>query len=381
MRALLVVLLGLTVFSATAQNLTGIWRGHFKSGENTKLMDSLGIDDRYKFETQIDQNDKTFEGVTYSYKTTVFYGKASCAGAVNTKTKKVLLEEMKLLEVKSMGGGACLMTLFLQYSKVGSEEFLEGNFTAMNVSDSTQCPGGTVFLRKVPTTDFYKEPFLVEKEKQLEKKSPPVVKATPPPSPKPAAPKITKTPARPTVKKTPPANPPKSNIASGTKKPVSSRPKPPAPKPSLPAPKPKSNIDLATTDTFKKIAPRTNIGTPVPRVLETRLNELVKTIVTSAKVVTIKIYDNGTIDNDTVSVYVDNKLIISKHRLTDKALTVTITLDEKVSFHELVMVADNLGEIPPNTSLMVVNAGDESYEVRITSTEQKNAVVHFRRNP
>jgi hypothetical protein len=37
------------------------------------------------------------------------------------------------------------MTLFLQYSKVGNEEFLEGTFTAMDVRDSTSCPGGTVF--------------------------------------------------------------------------------------------------------------------------------------------------------------------------------------------------------------------------------------------
>ena len=41
------------------------------------------------------------------------------------------------------------------------------------------------------------------------------------------------------------------------------------------------------------------------------------------------------------------------------------------------MVAENLGEIPPNTSLMIVKAGDKEYEVRITSTEQKNAVVKF----
>jgi len=42
------------------------------------------------------------------------------------------------------------------------------------------------------------------------------------------------------------------------------------------------------------------------------------------------------------------------------------------------MVAENLGEIPPNTSLMVVKAGGKQYEVRITSTEQKNAVIVFK---
>jgi hypothetical protein len=376
MRVIISALLCFGSVYANAQDLTGIWRGHFKSANISKLQDSLGDYDVYKFETQIEQNNKEFKGVTYSYHTTVFYGKASCYGAINPKTKKVLLEENKLIEVQSVGGSACLMTLFLQYSKVGKEEFLEGTFTAMEVRDSTACPGGTVFLRKVPTSDFYKEPFLVEKEKEKEKTPPPVAKATPPPPPavkKTTAPKSTTTQA-----------PKKSSVASA-KTPVK---KAPAKKPAVPpkadhvtTPSPrKTDVkQLTTADTFEKIAPRTNIGTPVPRVLETRVNELVRTITTAANDVYVKIYDNGSIDNDTVSVYVNNKLIISKQRLTDKAITVKISLEDKDKFHELVMVAENLGEIPPNTSLMIVNAGDQQYEVRITSNEQKNAVVRFKR--
>ena len=374
MRAIISIFLCLFSLVTSAQDLTGIWRGHFKSSNYSKLLDSLGIDDRYKFETQIEQNSKSFTGVTYSYRSTVFYGKAACYGAINPKTKKVLLEENKLLEVQSTGGDACLMTLFLQYSKMGDEEFLEGTFTAMDVKDSTSCPGGTVFLRKVPNSDFYKEPFLSEREK---KKAPPVAKVTPPPP-----------------KKT--AEEPKKNITPTPKKPATAATKPPVTKPATttrpatkPAPKPLAKIEtpkksesikqLPSKDSKKIISPKANVGIPVPRVIETRQNELVKTIITSAKDVYIKIYDNGTIDNDTVSVYIDNKLVISKQRLTEKPITVRINLDEKTTFHEMVMVAENLGEIPPNTSLMIVNAGDQQYEVRITSTEQKNAVVHFRK--
>ncbi|HZI54462.1 MAG TPA: hypothetical protein VFD56_12185 [Chitinophagaceae bacterium] len=374
MRVVIFILLTLVSFVAGAQDLTGIWRGHFKS--TNKLYDSLGIDDRYKFETQIEQNSKSFSGVTYSYRSTVFYGKAACYGAINTKTQKVLLEENKLLEVQSQGGGACLMTLFLQYSKVGNEEFLEGTYTAMDVKDSTSCPGGTVFLRKVPNSDFYKEPFLAEKEK----KSPPIAKTNPAPIQKPSVVPKTNTPAAPKKQVTAsskPATPKQSTKPVATKPVTKPKPKPPA---IIPSPKKNETLkQLTTNDSIKRISPKTDVGVPVPRVIETRVNELVKTITTSAKDVYIKIYDNGTIDNDTVSVYIDNKLVISRQRLTDKAITVKINLDEKVTFHELVMVADNLGEIPPNTSLMIVNAGDQQYEVRITSTEQKNAVVHFRK--
>lgn len=343
--------------SASAQDLTGVWRGHFNQESGNRLMDSLMNQDRYKFEVQLDQTDKNFQGVTYSYKTTVFYGKAAALGAINKQTKKVLLQETKILEVKTTGG-ACIMTCFLQYSKVGKEEFLEGKYTGISVDDSSFCGKGTVFLRKVPNSDFYKEPFLVEKEK---KKTPPVA----------AAPKK---PTAPATGQQKPATPgAKPNIA---KTPV--KPKPPG-QPQLP--KKSEDLKAIPEDSLRELIGKVNPSIPVPKVISSRKNEIVKTITTSAKEVYVKIYDNGTIDNDTVSVYVDNKLVISQQRLTEKAIVVKLTLDEKTDLHELVMVAENLGEIPPNTSLMVVSAGSEIYEVRITSTEQKNAVVMFKYAP
>ena len=70
------------------QDLTGIWRGHFGSVGNRLIEQLLADGSRYKFEIQLDQRNKQFQGVTYSYKTTVFYGKATCTGAVNPTTKK-----------------------------------------------------------------------------------------------------------------------------------------------------------------------------------------------------------------------------------------------------------------------------------------------------
>src|SRR4030095_17032201 len=130
MKNLFSFLVLLIPFFASSQNLTGIWRGHFLSNNSNYLEKLSGLEDRYKFEIQLDQRDKLFNGVTYSYKTTVFYGKADCRGVVNTKTKKVLIEELKIVEVRmSEGSDACIMTLFLSYSKNGPEEFMEGTYT------------------------------------------------------------------------------------------------------------------------------------------------------------------------------------------------------------------------------------------------------------
>jgi len=53
-------------------------------------------------------------------------------------------------------------------------------------------------------------------------------------------------------------------------------------------------------------------------------------------------------------------------------------LDEDNPDHVLVMVAENMGRIPPNTSLMIIQDGDRRFQVSISSTEQKNAMVRFR---
>ena len=116
---------------------------------------------------------------------------------------------------------------------------------------------------------------------------------------------------------------------------------------------------------------------PPPTVLVTRTNALVKIIETGPGDIKIDLFDNGEIDGDTVSVYHNNKLILSHVRLSNKALSFTIAIDAENPHHELVMVANNLGSIPPNTSLMYVTADSKRYEVFISSNEQKNAKVIF----
>jgi hypothetical protein len=382
-RPLLFLLMCVPLMSV-AQDVTGIWRGHFLQSGGMSVIEKLyGGADRYKFEVQLDQRNNLFQGVTYSYKTTVFYGKASCKGSVNTKTKGVILEELKIVEVRmASGSDACIMTLFLTYSKNEDEEFLEGTYTSMNIRDSSSCGRGTVFLRKVPTSDFHKEPFLIKREEEAKKKkSPPVVAKT--------NPQITKKPPATTNSTT--VKKPATTNTTTVKKPATTTTKPPVAKTTPPPAKKdtanktvaKSNPSTtvakpAKIDSVKSAEKKIATNVPTPKVIANRQNELIKTIVVNTTDVTVDLYDNGTIDNDTVSVYLDKKLVVSKQRLTERAISVKLKLDAENDYHELVMVAENLGEIPPNTSLMVVRAGDKQYEVRITSSEQKNAVVIFK---
>lgn len=115
----------------------------------------------------------------------------------------------------------------------------------------------------------------------------------------------------------------------------------------------------------------------LPPSLTKRKAELVKEIKVDTGTIKIDFYDNGQIDGDTISVYVNNMPSVSNKRLTTKPVSITLKIDLKRTEQELIMVGENLGSIPPNTALMIVYAGDKRYQLYLTSDEQKNAMVRF----
>jgi len=135
---------------------------------------------------------------------------------------------------------------------------------------------------------------------------------------------------------------------------------------SLPIPEPQTEITNPIVQNFI---------TPVPKAIETRANPIIKQITTEESELLIELYDNGEIDGDTVSIYHNNKLVVDHACISTRPVTVKLKVDKANPHHELVMVADNLGRIPPNTSLMVITAGKKRYEIFISSSEQKNAKV------
>lgn len=345
---LLNFLLLLTIFS-NAQNITGIWKGYF-------VQNTLGLyEDRYKFEVQVAQlSNDALNGVTYSYKTTVFYGKAEAKGIYTKSTNNIILNELKLVDLKiAEKSEPCLMTCYLEYNKMGDLETLTGTYSSRNVTNKTDCGSGKVYLEKTTTSDFYKEDFVTKRENELKKKEKSTSKKTGI-SPKPLA--KTMSPKKPLIK--PGAE---ENLLDDTQKKT-----PPAPE-TVVIPKKEEPVKAPKPPVIKML--------PKPEILKSRDNEIVKTITTHAKEFKIELYDNGQIDGDRISVYHNNELIVSNKTLTDKAISFTIKADESSPLHEFVMVAENLGAIPPNTALMIVTAGDQRYELFITSTEQKNAVV------
>jgi len=115
----------------------------------------------------------------------------------------------------------------------------------------------------------------------------------------------------------------------------------------------------------------------LPPSLTKRKAELVKEIKVDTGSIKIDFYDNGQIDGDTISVYVNNMPVVSNRMLKTQPISLTVKIDPLRPLQEVIMVGENLGSIPPNTALMIITAGTKRYQLYLTSDEQKNAMVRF----
>lgn len=93
--------------------------------------------------------------------------------------------------------------------------------------------------------------------------------------------------------------------------------------------------------------------------------------------VELRFYDNAQIDGDSISLFLNDRLLFQHIRLTEKAYIIKLPVEELNASNELIMVAENLGSIPPNTSYMVALVGEKRYEARLESTEGSSAMIRL----
>jgi hypothetical protein len=273
--------------------------------------------DNYKFEMQMDASSDTIFGVTHltaKTRSTNYYIQTNVTGYWDTINKQFVLQEQEIVKAERVKIAALeKLTYYLTYSKTNGEEVLVGNLITMSVKDSTDYKGGMVKFTKASATLFKKEP-LFSKANMLNKR----------------------------------AIAQNRNVnTNNAKKPVSK----------------------ASNAQEIKITP--------PSVLVERKNDVAQTIKVDAENIEIKFYDNGEIDGDSISVYVNGKLILKNQGLSYEPINLSLKKSELGAINDVVMVAENLGTIPPNSATMIVYVGNKRYEVSLESTNQKNAVVRF----
>ena len=323
----------LLAINLPAQNLTGTWEGALSNDQFLRL--------------NIVQNGDRIYGYTRDYvKTdTASFCKAFFEGHYNKKRKQLVITGKYFLETTA---NHQLMKLRLNYKTSKGVQILEQNpfenssFLKIDFNgvendpfkplDSTKY----VYLKKVADEPYEITELMKACMDKDEKNTDPVVKIPTP---------------------TKPANslPPVVKIIIPEKS-----------KDSLPA--------IVTV-------PVTINSQAKPNTANKRKNTEQSRIEVNVKNISLKVYDNALIDGDTVSIFYNDKLLLSHKLLSEKAIEINLELDEKQTRHEIILFAENLGSIPPNTALIVITAGGKRYELFASASLEENAVLVFDYKP
>jgi hypothetical protein len=334
-------LLLLTLFvtlSSPAQQVTGVWKGKI---------------DRKKVEIKIIQNGDSLAGTSYYYESPVSYRRYSLKGYFDPVNNSVVWWDDKLIEEKgpniSGAGKTPLLSVADFNCPGGGEMFLDGKTAPKDDADDSK---GPVALTKTPGTSFRDEWDFVIDNYTTGGNDPELIDsialvAFHPKKTLPPVATQTKPQPRETVK--------------------TSRPKMVAIPPMRePAPKPETPVIVARPKTVEEkfLSRKIELNTEVPL---------------KGDSVELRFYDNAEIDGDSISLFLNGRMLFTHIRLTDRAYTIKLAVQELGDTNELVMVAENLGSIPPNTSYMVAISGDQRYEARLASTENSSAMIRLRK--
>ena len=122
-----------------------------------------------------------------------------------------------------------------------------------------------------------------------------------------------------------------------------------------------------------------SISKPVDKNLERKsdIQSLIEISRAEKDSILVELYDNGIIDNDSASLYLDDSLLLHKQFVSNRPISLYITLDKQRPLSKLKLAAESLGSIPPCTALMIITTKKKRYEVNVSSNFNSNGVVEF----
>lgn len=145
-----------------------------------------------------------------------------------------------------------------------------------------------------------------------------------------------------------------------------------------------AHVNNTVGEITKQESKTANVKSPIitPQVIPAnqRTANVLQTFNVDSDSLILSFYDNGVVDGDTISVEFNGQRIISQVKLTAVAAKKTIWLiPGETETYQLTLIAENLGSIPPNTGLLVVQDGKNRFDIHFSADLQNNAVVVFRK--
>jgi hypothetical protein len=154
------------------------------------------------------------------------------------------------------------------------------------------------------------------------------------------------------------------------------------PKPVEPVTQPDKKMVAIPPVKEKVPAPIINTPPPVKQLtieekFVKREKTFIKEIPVSGDSIELRFYDNAEIDGDSISLFLNDKLLFKHIRLTGNAYSIKLSVADLNESNELIMVAENLGAIPPNTSYMIAMVNGKRHDAYLSSTEGSSAMIKF----
>lgn len=365
-----------------AQNLSGQWIGGFASQD-----EASGRKTNYVLEIEV--TGTKISGHSYTYfaiSGKQYFVICKLSGTYDKGSKSLIVNEIENVKTNTPPDFEnCLQSHQLTYLKQKDREILVGKWKPF-IKESNCGSGETELERKkLERTITSNKP---EKNIQGVTKQP--IQPTKPASslPKKNLPNSTvnQAPKKPLAQTKPNISKPNQPTVKQSIPPsIDSKPVQEAPKPNLSRPDQKMPV---TINPEKKSIPKNLQETPDLKPRQTpdkskdkynkRNYEVIKTIEVTGALIKVDIYDNGQIDGDTVSIFLNEKLLVPPKMLTANPISLSINLSEEDDTYDLIMFAESLGSIPPNTAFMIITTSTSRYEINISSTEQTSGAIRFK---
>jgi hypothetical protein len=132
---------------------------------------------------------------------------------------------------------------------------------------------------------------------------------------------------------------------------------------------------------LKKVLPDTTSAVQFaeekPTTLQDRKIKKGKTIVVNHTRLKVDFFDDAEEDGDMISVNFNGKWLFRSHKLKNTARTVYINLDVQNPYNFIATFAHNLGNIPPNTTAMLIDDGKKKHKVVLKSDEKESDIVYL----
>jgi hypothetical protein len=139
----------------------------------------------------------------------------------------------------------------------------------------------------------------------------------------------------------------------------------------------KNNSSIAVTAPPIVEKKKATTATTAQQKYTNRDKKLVTVIPVTGDSIELRFYDNAVVDGDSIAVFLNDRMVFEHVRLNNKPYSLTLSVHDLPEDNEMVMVAENLGTIPPNTSLMVAIVDGKRFEARLESTENSSALIRF----